>query len=516
MAGILRNMLGRFGNGLAPAVSASDLLFSALALALAGQWFGPRGAAIVALIALPAVALRRLDDARRSRRLQALAVPMGIVADARAEIAARLDAGLSAGLPLGKAPSCLAVAVDDPAEIEARWGPAMLATVSQHMTDRIAGVLREGDLVCPLGAGRHAIALAPARRTDLESAIAMATRLRAALGEPFSLQATTVPVSASVGFSLPTRAPARTGAALLAAAEAALDHAQTQGAGNIRAWSEDIARSAAAGALLRQSSATALDRGEIVAWFQPQLCTDTGAVTGFEALARWDHPTLGILPPARFLPALTEAGLSRRLGEVMLFQALAALRAWDRAALSLPGVSVNFAEDDLRDPMLVERVKWELDRFDIAPGRLSVEVLETVMVGAPDDLVARNIRALARLGCGIDLDDFGTANASVAALRRFAVSRLKIDRSLVAGVDTSAEQRRIVSAILSMAGPLDLQVLAEGVETPGEHAMLAQLGCSHVQGFAIARPMPLADTFAWIAAHRLRAPAGIAQGLRSG
>jgi EAL domain-containing protein (putative c-di-GMP-specific phosphodiesterase class I) len=130
-----------------------------------------------------------------------------------------------------------------------------------------------------------------------------------------------------------------------------------------------------------------------------------------------------------------------------------------------------------------------------------VEVLETVVSAAPDDMIARNINALSRMGCNIDLDDFGTGHASIASLRRFAVKRIKIDRSFVMKVDTDREQQRMVVAILALAEHLNLDTLAEGVETAGEHAILAQLGCRHVQGFGIARPMPFDQTLDWIRAN---------------
>ncbi len=135
-------------------------------------------------------------------------------------------------------------------------------------------------------------------------------------------------------------------------------------------------------------------------------------------------------------------------------------------------------------------------------GASGIEVLETVVAGTEDDVVTRNINGLSRLGCLIDLDDFGTGSASIASIRRFAISRLKIDRSFVTRLDQDAEQRRVVAAIVTMAEQLDLDTVAEGVETVGEHTTLAQLGCGHVQGFGIARPMPYDQTLDWIRAHR--------------
>ncbi|MEO1362915.1 MAG: EAL domain-containing protein, partial [Pseudomonadota bacterium] len=138
------------------------------------------------------------------------------------------------------------------------------------------------------------------------------------------------------------------------------------------------------------------------------------------------------------------------------------------------------------------------------PDRLTVEILETVVTDMADDTIVRNIRALSQLGCHIDLDDFGTGHASIAALRRFGVNRIKIDRSFVMKADRDPEQQRMISAILTMAERLGLETLAEGVETVGEHALLAQLGCDHVQGYGIARPMPFEKTLDWVRTHEAK------------
>ncbi|NNK16978.1 MAG: EAL domain-containing protein, partial [Sulfitobacter sp.] len=195
------------------------------------------------------------------------------------------------------------------------------------------------------------------------------------------------------------------------------------------------------------------------------------------------------------------AGQLERLAEVMIYHSFAALKAWDAAGVDVPQVGVNFAGSELSNPKLLEKIKWELDRFELSPNRLAVEVLETVVAGAPDDMITLNINALGKLGCRIDLDDFGTGHASIASIRRFSVSRIKIDRSFVMKADRDPEQQRMISAILTMAERLQLETLAEGVETVGEHVLLAQLGCDHVQGFGIGRPMPFEQTLDWIDRH---------------
>jgi len=188
----------------------------------------------------------------------------------------------------------------------------------------------------------------------------------------------------------------------------------------------------------------------------------------------------------------------------MLYHSLTALNAWDAAGLKVPAVGVNFATQELRNPNLAENIKWELERFDLPAGRLSVEILETVMTDRPDDVVTRNIAALSDLGCQIELDDFGTGHASISAVRRFNITRIKIDRSFVLRADRDPDQQKLIAAILTMAERLELETLAEGVETVGEHALLSQLGCGHVQGFGIGRPMPFDQTLDWITAHEAK------------
>ena len=382
-------------------------------------------------------------------------------------------------------------------------GPAAADAVLQRCGDRIVSTMRQRDIVASLDYNRFAVCLHPVLRLDLELAIQMAGRLQAALEEPISIDGASVFITTSAGVCLRHRAPGGSIDDWQNATEVALEEAKAVGPAGVRVYS-GAAASQSTGEDLRAEVARALDSGMIQAWFQPQVCTDTGRVSGFEALARWAHPVKGLVPPSTFLPALEEAGLMQKLSCHMITQALTALKSWDAAGLDVPCVGVNFATDELRDPALVDRIRNELDRFGLTPERLSVEILETVMTDQPDDMVTRNITALGELGCRIDLDDFGTGHASIASVRRFRVSRIKIDRSFVAKADHDPEQQKLIAAILTMAERLELETLAEGVETVGEHALLAQLGCGHVQGFGIGRPMPFDQTIDWTVAHQAK------------
>ncbi|MDR0810539.1 MAG: bifunctional diguanylate cyclase/phosphodiesterase [Gemmobacter sp.] len=470
------------------------------ALTLAAYWLGGEVVLLAVALGLPLLFLTvgafRFGPARLTPPTDGAD---GLVL--RPQLLARLEDLLCDRAASGRLTGCLVLRIDEAETLEARHGKTARAELLGRCAERLCGALREGDMVARLEDGTFAVALKPQRRLDLESVIQISTRLQAALAAPISLDSARLYLTCSVGFCLGDLAPAPGGQALIDAAEVAAEEAVRNGPSAIRSHAPDMARRRAGRDLLRQTLIAALDDGQIHAHFQPQIATATGAITGFEALARWHHPERGVVPPIEFLPAIEEAGLAARLGEVMLGQALAALRRWNRAGLHVPCVSVNFSAAELADPQLVARLEWELGRLDLTPERLCVEILETVVASTENDVIARNIAALARLGCGIDLDDFGTGHAAIANIRRFSVRRLKIDRSFVTHVDTDPEQQRMVAAIQSLAAQLGLDTVAEGVETPGELARLTELGCAHVQGFGIARPMPFEQTPDWIAAH---------------
>lgn len=472
------------------------------AMALAAFWIGGEAWLIIVALALPliiALASRGADGSVAHSERDPSPPEESMDALNRA-----LETAMSGATRTGRSTGCIMLAVDDLRDLLDRHGLGATETIMLRLAARITSSLREGDRVVRLPGGEFGIAIAPMRHLDLESAIQMAGRLQLSVEEPLSLDATTVYLSCSVGFCLASRNPGSGSSDLLDAARAALSDAQQNGPSAIRAFNERMRVSRARESLLADEAAAALEAGLIVPWFQPQISTDTGLITGFEALARWQHPERGLISPTEFLPVLEQSGQLERLGEVMLYHALTALRSWDAAGLDIPRVGVNFANEELHNPKLLDKIRWELDRFNLPASRLSVEVLETVVAAAPDDTVSRNINGLAKLGCVIDLDDFGTGHASISSIRRFAVARIKIDRSFVLKVDRDPEQQRIVNAILTMADRLDLDTLAEGVETLGEHAMLAQLGCGHVQGFGIARPMPFDQTADWIRNHNAK------------
>lgn len=402
---------------------------------------------------------------------------------------------------------CLVLKVDDTAQLRARYGHVGVDKIMREIADRLRETLRPEDLVTSLAYGHYGLILRGGLRMDLEALIALSGRLQSVIGEPYSVDQIRVLITSCIGFCLPSRAPLQSAEAYLGAAENALEAAQQSGPGSVRAYTASMHKKRGPTGFVGKEVLKALDEGQIVAWFQPQISTDTGGITGFEALARWQHPERGQIAPGAFLPAIGNAGLFERLGEVMLFNALTAIRDWDRAGLNIPSVSVNLSADELQNPNLFDKIRWELDRFELAPERLTLEILENVIADSEDDTATRNIAALSKLGCRIDLDDFGTGHASIANIRRFDVHRIKIDRSFITHVDTDRDQQSMVAAILMMAERLEVETVGEGIENIGEHAMMAQLGCRHVQGYWIGKPMPFEKTAAWITSQRKKVPA---------
>jgi len=498
----VRRLVSHFRQSAKTALIGPQILAFVPALTLGGYWFGGEGVLLFMAIFLPALlGLVGLFTPMRARLPDRGPVDPITRLPPRGALLTALDAAFCNEPESGLRSAALALEIDDFASCRVQHGDAAADRLLALTALRIQGILRDGDTLCRIDEARFAIALAPVRRVDLESMIQLSARLQQALVEPVLIGGLRLFATVSIGFCLPRRASEKTGHFCLDSAENALAEAQANGIGAIRAHSAQPRKRRVLRAGLVGEIADALESGHITPWFQPQVSTNTGKVSGMEALARWQHPERGTILPGAFLPAISAAGLNERLGEVILFNSLTALKSWDKAALQIPNVAVNFSGEELSDPRLCDKIRWELDRFDLAPSRLTVEVLETVIARSDNDTITRNIAQLAEMGCGVDLDDFGTGHASIANIRRFSVSRIKIDRSFVTRIDTDRDQQQMLTAILDMSERLDIETLAEGVETVGEHALLAQLGCGHVQGYSIARPMPFAETLTWVQSH---------------
>ncbi|MCC6000312.1 MAG: GGDEF domain-containing protein [Pararhodobacter sp.] len=393
--------------------------------------------------------------------------------------------------------AAIVLRLDDFDRLRTLHGIPHVEALMKDLTCRLGRALRARDGYCLLPPDGFGVAIRAQGRLDAASVTSIAERLQAEMGNGFGHHGQRSWHSLSVGLCLNGAAARRHGLSMIDAASKAAERARQHAPGSILGFSALDLPALVTGDN-QKTLIDALEQGEIRAYFQPQIAADTGQVTGLEALARWERPGDGLIAPAAFLPMIQQAGLAHRLGQRMLADALDMLTTLDRAGLSVPSVAVNLSQEELHNPRLADEIAWALDSRDMTPDRLVVEILENVVADSDEDIAVRTIARLAGMGCGIDLDDFGTGHASIGSIRRFAVGRLKIDRSFVRNLHIDPAQRKMVSAILSMAEALDLATLAEGVECPEEMALLARMGCGHLQGYAIARPMPPSAVPGWL------------------
>ncbi len=363
-------------------------------------------------------------------------------------------------------------------------GDALLRDVAQ----RLMGAVRPSDTIARLGGDEFAVLLG-----GLESASeveVVAQRLLDALKAPFSAAGRVVHLSASVGVAT-AHSRTVTVANLLADADLAMYEAKRSGKGRYVVFAPTLRKVASGRLALEEDLRAAVAGGALRLHFQPVVELVTGAWRGVEALLRWPHPTRGMVPPLEFIPIAEDTGLVVPLGEWVLDNALLHRASWVDA-LNAPShfdIAVNVSVRQLVEPGFVDFVAASVARSGLPPSSITLEMTESVFM---DDSHA-NIRALEALhdiGVRIALDDFGTGYSSLSYLRRLRIDVLKLDRSFVSGLVGSAQDRAVTRAVIDLAHHLDLELVAEGIETAEQLDVLRQLGCRLGQGYLLHRPLP--------------------------
>ena len=251
---------------------------------------------------------------------------------------------------------------------------------------------------------------------------------------------------------------------------------------------------------------TALEKGQFCPYFQPQVNIATGEVTGFEALIRWVHPERGIIPASQFLETAQRTGKSQAMDGIVMDQSCAAIRTLLDAGMPSPCISINLSPSQISDPTVVRRLTENVQKYGLSPAHIRVELLESTLLDERSSTIVENVHAIIAAGFEVELDDFGTGHAAIATLRKFDVSQIKIDRSFVQHIDTDKDLQVITAAMIDLAHRLGIEVLAEGVETQAEQAMLESMGCYIAQGYLHARPMPLSEVLTWLDARQALTP----------
>ncbi|MGQ0701850.1 MAG: putative bifunctional diguanylate cyclase/phosphodiesterase [Gemmatimonadales bacterium] len=324
---------------------------------------------------------------------------------------------------------------------------------------------------------------------DADEAVAVARRVLAALQQPFWLGAQEVFVSTSIGIAVHPEDGSDT-ETLHQNADAALAHAKREGRGGIERYTGSLHAEAMGRMRLERELRKAVERGEFTMWYQPIVDLRNRWCVGAEALVRWDHPERGLVSPGEFMTLCEESGVIVPLGEWSLRAVCTQARRWAEAGFSGFRVSVNFSARQLRERGIVRKVQETLDQTGAKPSQLAIELTESLLM-EQGGTIERRLRELAEMGIGLAIDDFGTGYSSLSYLKNFPVSTLKIDRTFIVDVPGNPDAVAITSAIIGLARALDLEVVAEGVETREQADFLRLKGCIKAQGFLLGRPAPV-------------------------
>ncbi len=368
--------------------------------------------------------------------------------------------------------------------------------------ERLVATLRRSDTVARLGSDEFLVLLTGIEQAD--AIVKVAHKLLAALQPPFTVNGHELTVSASVGVAVYPNDGDEPGV-LVKNADTALGRAKELGRGHVQFYTNDMNAQAFERLMLENRLRRALENAELVVYYQPQLSLRTGAVVGVEALVRWFHPELGLVPPGEFIPLAEDTGLILPIGFWAIETACTQVRAW-QLELGRPDLrlGVNLSARQFQHPELAARIGDILVRTGLPPGCLELELTESVVMREASESM-RRMRELTALGVALAIDDFGTGYSSLAYLRSFPIRSLKIDRSFVQDVDRDPSSSTIVQAIVAMGVSLGLNVVAEGVETSQQLRQLRRMGCHEMQGFLVSRALPAADLLPMLRDGRLEA-----------
>jgi diguanylate cyclase (GGDEF)-like protein len=365
-------------------------------------------------------------------------------------------------------------------------GDELLIGVAERLKEHV----RENDLITRIGGDEFMITLSDV--VSVSQALDMANRLRSCLRSPFMLNGMEFYVSASVGLAFASGDdPEASAEVLVREADIAMYQAKEAGRDSVAVFDESMRTRVSERVELEHDLRFAVELRQLHLVYQPILRLPHGPIEGFEALVRWSHPTLGVIPPLKFIPIAEETGLIVDIGNWVLEEALRQLASWHDRGVGMQNryVAVNLSAAQLRDDQLVPRVSEALDRYGLNGTSLCLELTESCVM---EDLstAVRMLTELRALDIQLAIDDFGTEYSSLAYLKRFPVTSLKIDRSFVANLDEEdSSDATLITAVVAMARALGIATIAEGVETASQAERVVALGCDSVQGYFYSRPV---------------------------
>ena len=355
----------------------------------------------------------------------------------------------------------------------------------QEVAERLKTWAREQDTVARLGGDEFLIMLTHVN--DAPDAAVAAERLMDAMTAEFVVQGHPLNIGCSIGISIFPEHGADADH-LIKNADAAMYGAKENGRNNFRFFTKEMNAQVLERLTLENSLRLALDRKELFLMYQPQIEIATGRITGLEALLRWQHPELGLVPPDKFIRIAENSGQIIAIGEWVLRTACSQSRRWQDAGLSAVTVAVNVSAVQFRQEGFCELIRRVLDETGLAPQCLELELTESLLL-ANADVTFSVIQELKAIGLSVAIDDFGTGYSSFNYLRQFRVSKIKIDRSFIKDVALNPDDAAITSAIISMAKSLKLKVIAEGVENEAQMSFLRTHQCDEIQGYYFSKPL---------------------------
>ena len=377
-------------------------------------------------------------------------------------------------------------------------GDQLLVGVAQRLKEAV----RASDIVARQGGDEFVIVL-----PDLEQALAaavVAAKVERALADPIAVDGQMLYATPSIGISI-YPVDGEDSESLLKNADTAMYHAKNQGRNNHQFYTASMNEAASERLnlenALRHAVATTLEHNQFALHYQPQIHPASGRIVCLEALARWHSPTLGPIPPNRFIPIAEETGLILPLGDWVFWEACRQLREFREQGITGIRVAVNLAAQQLRQESLPALVRGALACYDLFPGDLELEITESTAMQNPEATI-HILEDLAAMGVTLTIDDFGTGYSSLAYLKHLPIHRLKLDRAFVQDITNDADDAAICSATIILGHNLSLEMVAEGVETEAQSDFLKGLGCDVLQGFLYSRPLPAHEVAPFIRSHQ--------------
>lgn len=369
-------------------------------------------------------------------------------------------------------------------------GDLLLESVGQ----RLIGAVREGDLVARVSGDEFAIILDRIQNVELVGNIA--DKIRALFSRPFSFMGNQVFSRVSIGIAIYPQNGNNIGS-LLKHADTALYRAKGRGGDCIQYFDYDMETEIVRKSKMERELRKGLVNGELVLHYQAQLDAKTGLIRGVEALVRWQHPERGLLPPLEFIGLAEETGLISDIGDWVLGAACAQQVRWCERGLPPISVSVNVSSHQLETGELCEKISAIIESTSMQPEMLILELTENTLVDTTEKIIEQ-MQHFRSMGIAIEIDDFGTGYSSLSYLKRFPINALKIDRAFVKDLPDDKNDLAIVSGVIALAHNMGLSIVAEGVETDEQMALLESLGCDTFQGYLISRPLPSLEFESWL------------------